>query len=47
MALRARRREARSDVWPAFVDVLSNLLLVFIFLGQYFMRGLLAGSLKG
>lgn len=36
MALRARRREARSDVWPAFVDVLSNLLLVFIFLLSIF-----------
>ena len=36
MAARARRREARSDVWPAFVDVLSNLLLVFIFLLSIF-----------
>ena len=36
MAVRARRREARSDVWPAFVDVLSNLLLVFIFLLSIF-----------
>jgi len=36
LAARARRREARSDVWPAFVDVLSNLLLVFIFLLSIF-----------
>ncbi len=36
MAAPARRREARSDVWPAFVDVLSNLLLVFIFLLSIF-----------
>jgi chemotaxis protein MotB len=36
LAVRARRREARSDVWPAFVDVLSNLLLVFIFLLSIF-----------
>jgi len=36
VAVRARRREARSDVWPAFVDVLSNLLLVFIFLLSIF-----------
>lgn len=36
MALRARRREARIDGWPAFVDVLSNLLLVFIFLLSIF-----------
>jgi chemotaxis protein MotB len=36
VAARARRREARSDVWPAFVDVLSNLLLVFIFLLSIF-----------
>jgi chemotaxis protein MotB len=36
VAPRGRRREARSDVWPAFVDVLSNLLLVFIFLLSIF-----------
>jgi chemotaxis protein MotB len=36
VAVRGRRREARSDVWPAFVDVLSNLLLVFIFLLSIF-----------
>ncbi|MCW5697294.1 MAG: peptidoglycan -binding protein [Bauldia sp.] len=33
---RARRREARQDYWPAFVDVLTNLLLVFIFLLSIF-----------
>lgn len=33
MALaRARRRDNRQDIWPGFVDVLSTLLLVFIFL---------------
>ncbi len=29
---RSRRRETRVEYWPAFVDVLTNLLLVFIFL---------------
>jgi len=33
---RARRRDARQDYWPAFVDVLTNLLLVFIFLLSIF-----------
>ncbi|MBN8999979.1 MAG: peptidoglycan -binding protein [Rhizobiales bacterium] len=36
MAARARRSTPRTDVWPAFVDVLSNLLLVFIFLLSIF-----------
>jgi chemotaxis protein MotB len=29
---RARRRDGRQDIWPGFVDVLSTLLLVFVFL---------------
>ena len=32
---RARRRETQ-NFWPAFVDVLSNLLLVFVFLLSIF-----------
>ena len=37
MALaRARHRPPRSDFWPAFVDVLTNLLLVFVFLLSIF-----------
>ena len=31
-----RRRAARPEYWPAFVDVLTNLLLVFIFLLSLF-----------
>lgn len=33
---RARRRDSRTDIWPGFVDVLSTLLLVFIFLLSIF-----------
>jgi chemotaxis protein MotB len=33
---RARHRPARAEYWPAFVDVLTNLLLVFIFLLSIF-----------
>jgi chemotaxis protein MotB len=33
---RARRIVARTDYWPSFVDVLTNLLLVFIFLLSIF-----------
>jgi len=33
---RARARASRSDFWPAFVDVMTNLLLVFIFLLSIF-----------
>jgi len=33
---RGRRRGGQVDYWPAFVDVLSNLLLVFIFLLSVF-----------
>ena len=36
MAARGRRINARSDYWPSFVDVLTNLLLVFIFLLSIF-----------
>ena len=36
MAARARRLSARTEFWPAFVDVLTNLLLVFIFLLSIF-----------
>jgi len=37
MALaRARRREARTDYWPGFVDAMATLLLVFIFLLSVF-----------
>ncbi len=37
MALAARgRRRATQDIWPGFVDVLSTLLLVFIFLLSIF-----------
>jgi len=38
MALgRARGRERTVDYWPGFVDALSTLLLVFIFLLSVFM----------
>jgi len=33
---RARHRPTRSDYWPAFVDVMTNLLLVFVFLLSIF-----------
>jgi chemotaxis protein MotB len=36
MAARARRINPRADYWPSFVDVLTNLLLVFIFLLSIF-----------
>lgn len=32
----ARRRDNRPDIWPGFVDVLSTLLLVFVFLLSIF-----------
>ncbi|MFO1185312.1 MAG: peptidoglycan -binding protein [Bauldia sp.] len=35
-AIARRRRAARPEYWPAFVDVLTNLLLVFIFLLSLF-----------
>lgn len=37
MASRARRRERTVDYWPGFVDALSTLLLVFIFLLTVFV----------
>jgi chemotaxis protein MotB len=33
---RSRRVSGRTEYWPAFVDVLTNLLLVFIFLLSFF-----------
>jgi len=36
MAARARRINPRADYWPGFVDILTNLLLVFIFLLSIF-----------
>jgi chemotaxis protein MotB len=36
MAARARRVAARAEYWPSFVDVLTNLLLVFVFLLSIF-----------
>ena len=36
MAARGRRINPRADYWPSFVDVLTNLLLVFIFLLSLF-----------
>jgi chemotaxis protein MotB len=37
MAIRARRRDRHIDYWPGFVDALSTLLLVFVFLLSVFM----------
>lgn len=34
---RARRRDNRADYWPGFVDAMSTLLLVFVFLSSIFM----------
>ena len=34
---RTRRREARADYWPGFVDAMATLLLVIIFLLSVFM----------
>jgi len=36
MAARGRRVAARAEYWPSFVDVLTNLLLVFVFLLSIF-----------
>jgi len=36
MALASRRRRTQIDYWPSFVDVLTNVLLVFIFLLSVF-----------
>jgi len=48
-AARLRRREARQDYWPGFVDAMTTLLLVFIFLlsvfflAQFFMTREITG----
>lgn len=50
MATRARRRERTVDYWPGFVDALSTLLLVFIFLltvfvvAQFFLSREISGK---
>src|SRR3990172_4894369 len=46
---RARRMAARAEYWPAFVDVLTNLLLVFIFLLSIFalVQFLLSREISG
>ncbi len=49
-ASRLRRRGQRSDYWPGFVDLMSTLLLVMIFLlvvymlAQYFLQRTLSGT---
>lgn len=46
----ARRRESRVDYWPSFVDAMTTLLLVFIFLltvfmlAQYFLSQEISGK---
>jgi chemotaxis protein MotB len=49
MASRHRRAIARTEYWPSFVDVLTNLLLVFIFLLSIFavVQYLLSRELSG
>ncbi len=46
---RARRVAARAEYWPSFVDVLTNLLLVFIFLLSIFalVQFLLSREISG
>jgi len=46
---RARRINARAEYWPSFVDVLTNLLLVFIFLLSIFalVQFLLSREISG
>jgi chemotaxis protein MotB len=46
---RARRINPRNDYWPSFVDVLTNLLLVFIFLLSIFalVQFLLSREISG
>ena len=48
MAARGRRVTARAEYWPSFVDVLTNLLLVFVFLLSIFavMQFLLSRDLS-
>ncbi len=49
MAIRARRAQRTSEIWPGFVDALSTLLMVIIFLlvvfmlAQYFLNVALSG----
>ena len=49
MAARGRRINPRADYWPSFVDVLTNLLLVFIFLLSIFalVQFLLSREISG
>jgi chemotaxis protein MotB len=49
VAARARRINPRADYWPSFVDVLTNLLLVFIFLLSIFalVQYLLSREISG
>lgn len=49
MAARMRRVSARAEYWPSFVDVLTNLLLVFIFLLSIFalVQFLLSREISG
>ena len=49
MAARAQRLRGRAEYWPAFVDVLTNLLLVFIFLLSVFalVQYLLSREISG
>ena len=50
MARSRREQRSHTDIWPGFVDALSTLLLVLIFvlvvfvLGQFFLNQLLAGK---
>ena len=52
MASRLRRQQRTSDIWPGFVDALSTLLLVIMFvlvvfmLAQYFLNWALSGADK-
>ena len=52
MASRLRRQQHTSDIWPGFVDALSTLLLVIMFvlvvfmLAQYFLNWALSGADK-
>jgi chemotaxis protein MotB len=48
-AARSRRAVSRTEYWPSFVDVLTNLLLVFIFLLSIFavVQYLLSRELSG
>src|ERR1700686_2547488 len=49
MAMARSRRVSRPEYWPAFVDVLTNLLLVFIFLLSIFalVQYLLSREISG